>query len=71
MKQKLFDTEIPPLCEYCTYGRAAASNLEILCVKRGIMKSEFSCNKFKYDPLKRIPRELPKLPEYAQSDFDL
>ncbi len=57
----LFSKEIPPRCAYCQ--RASQWEREqVLCVKRGVMREEDSCSKFRYDPLKRTPSKLRTLP---------
>ncbi len=71
MKQKLFNPDIAPSCQYCLHGRASESDLGILCVKCGIVEDDFSCGKYKYDPLKRVPNVLPKLPKFENDEFDL
>ncbi|HCC36010.1 MAG TPA: hypothetical protein DEQ02_10465 [Ruminococcaceae bacterium] len=71
MKQNLFDSDIAPMCQYCLHGRISQSNLGILCVKCGIVDESFSCGKFKYDPLKRVPKAFQSLPEYTHKDFAL
>lgn len=61
-----------PRCEYCRMGKLSADGNSILCPKKGVMDKDFSCKKFKYDPLKRIPTEInPKLPEFNPEDFTI
>lgn len=52
---KYFDKHIEPKCDYCQFGRRAKDGNKVLCEKRGIVECSFSCNKFIYSPLKRIP----------------
>lgn len=54
-KKKLFGNEIPPQCQYCHFGSRAKDGNMVLCEKRGMVKSDFSCPKYVYSPLKRIP----------------
>lgn len=61
---------VQPKCEYCETG-TLASNGNILCPKMGVLSPDFSCKKFKYDPLKRVPKKLPDLPEFSPEDFEL
>lgn len=52
---KLFDKDIPPKCAYCLYGVKSREGNNVLCEKRGVVDLDFSCNKYVYSPLKRIP----------------
>ncbi len=71
MKNTLFRGEISPACEYCEYGRKASDNVMILCIKKGMVSPRYSCRKFLYSPLKRVPRRQPKLPSFSPEDFKL
>lgn len=52
---KYFGKDIPPHCEYCDFGKRAKDGNKVLCDKRGLVDADFSCGKFVYSPLKRIP----------------
>ena len=52
---KYFGKDIPPHCEYCDFGKRAKDGNKVLCDKRGLVDATFSCPKFVYSPLKRIP----------------
>lgn len=52
---KYFDKHITPKCDYCQFGRRAKDGNKVLCEKRGIVDCSYSCGKFVYSPLKRIP----------------
>lgn len=52
---KLFSKDIPPKCEYCLYGVKSREGNKILCEKRGVVEMNYSCSKYVYSPLKRIP----------------
>lgn len=52
---KYFGKDIKPHCEYCEFGKRAKDGNKVLCDKRGLVDAEFSCGKFTYSPLKRIP----------------
>ncbi|MCR5484232.1 MAG: hypothetical protein K6F09_01440 [Clostridiales bacterium] len=72
MKQALFNKGIvEPKCRHCEYGRLTPDGETVLCIKRGIMEADSSCRSFSYDPLKRIPRKAPKIPEYSADDFSI
>lgn len=70
-KKKLFGQQVEPACLYCEKGRPAPDNVMVLCRKYGPVAPTYQCKKFIYDPLKRIPRRQPKLPEYDEEDFKL
>ena len=52
---KYFDKKIQPKCDYCQFGKRAKDGDKVLCEKRGLVDASFSCGKFTYSPLKRIP----------------
>lgn len=54
-KTYYFDKNMPPKCAYCYYGKRTKDGGRILCEKQGLMEETSSCNKFLYEPLKRIP----------------
>lgn len=66
----LFDQNIPPACEYCTHiARAADGTLR--CPRRGAVQPFEHCRAFVYDPLRRVPRRQPPMPEYDPEEFQL
>lgn len=72
MKQGLFNKMLEPRCAYCSRGSMAPTGTEFLCPVKGLVQSNFSCKKFDYDPLKRQPKNGPKLPDgFTASDFSL
>ena len=68
----MFDNNIKPSCAYCQYATELGYD-EYFCVRRGIMSSEGSCGRFRYEPTKRIPMPLPKLDSstYTEDDFKI
>ena len=64
MAVKQFDDH-PPRCEYCVHVRTEKGQL--VCAKRG--RAEKPCISFSYDPLKRVPRQEARLPQYRPEDF--
>lgn len=52
---KYFDKSIEPKCDYCQFGKRAKDGNKVLCEKKGLVDCNFSCGKFSYSPLKRIP----------------
>ena len=53
--KKYFSKSIPPKCDYCHFGKRAKSGNKVLCEKSGLVDCTYSCGKFVYSPLKRIP----------------
>lgn len=70
-RMKLFGNYIQPACEYCNYGEKSSDGQMILCNKKGIVSPDFSCRKFDYSPLKRIPKRIYQLPQFSPEDFVL
>lgn len=72
MKKNLIDSkEVPQICAICSFGTLLADGSGILCKKTGIRQPDSSCKKFEYDPLKRVPRRGPEIPEFTEEDFSL
>ncbi len=71
MSKDLFDKEISPKCKYCRFGAEVLGGEKILCPKKGVLDPDFSCKKYKYDPLKRDPYKLPKPVGFSEDDFTL
>lgn len=69
--QKYFSDEIPPACAYCRYGFPTKDAERYLCEKQGVVPPDYSCRRYVYCPLKRIPRRAPKLKSYTREDFML
>lgn len=52
---KYFDKSITPKCDYCQFGKRAKDGNKILCEKKGLVNADYSCGKFSYSPLRRVP----------------
>lgn len=65
MAVKLFDRH-EPKCEYCVHVRAGSGQLSCVRRKGPVQKP---CGAFCYDPLKRVPRQEARLPQYKPEDF--
>lgn len=63
---KLFRKKIERSCAYCQHGTALETG-KILCAKKGLRPAEGRCGRFRYDPLKRIPKK-PKALDFSQYD---
>ena len=71
MKKKLFEDNLTPACEYCEYGSVADDVKMILCKRSGVVSPYFRCKKFRYSPIRRTPKRMPKLPSFEPSDFSI
>ena len=61
-----------PRCEYCKIGKLTADGNNVLCPKKGVMDKFYSCKKFRYDPLKRVPdTKTPDVFQFSSEDFSL
>lgn len=68
---RLFGKNIEPACAYCENGSPSKDGSMILCDKKGIVSPYYSCRKFCYAPLKRVPKPPMPLPKYSAEDFKL
>jgi len=68
--KEMFNKKMEPACAYCSYGNKSMDGKTILCLKKGAVSPEYSCRKFKYDPLKREPKRLLILPD-TEENFEL
>lgn len=71
MKQSVLNQKIPPACVYCAIGKLSCDGDTVLCTKKGVMQPDSHCRAFRYDPLKRVPREKPKMQQFTTDDFSL
>ncbi|MBQ8551285.1 MAG: hypothetical protein IJ428_00565 [Clostridia bacterium] len=55
------DSDTPRICEFCRFASEIRATEDMLCTHRGVVDKEYTCRKFIYDPLKRVPRALPEL----------
>jgi hypothetical protein len=72
MASELFRKNIEPACCYCSHGTDLGSD-SVMCIKKGVVSSGYSCPKFSYDPFMRRPPEPKKLDvkPYSEEDFSL
>ena len=68
----LFRRKIARSCHYCSKA-TKLDDMQVLCIKRGIVNIDHSCRKFSYDPCKRIPVKAQALDfqKYDQEDYSL
>lgn len=69
MKKKYFGNDIEPSCAYCTFGNRSKEGNKVLCEKTGLVDSDYSCKKFIYDPIKRIPKKQLEIPNQEGDDI--
>ncbi len=53
--------EYEKMCVYCEHATILHDNSYVLCTKKGVVLSTYSCRKFIYDPMKRTTRRKPVL----------
>lgn len=70
-KKKLFGNVKEPRCETCAHGKLSANGESVLCVQGGAVPLTYSCRRYQYDPLRRIPKRRPQLEGYTAADFAL
>lgn len=72
MKKNIIDSKEQSVrCDICLYGTRLADSSGILCEKSGIRAFDSSCKKFRYDPLKRVPKKAPVMMDFSQEDFEI
>ena len=72
VKVMLFRRKIPHSCAYCIHATRLNDD-EALCVKRGIVRIDKACMRFRYDPCKRQPLKIKATDfrKYEEDDFTL
>lgn len=68
---KFFDSSISPMCAYCLHGSPLSGGTEVFCIKKGMVDPMDACRKYKYDPLKRVPKTRDIGRDYDPTDFKL
>lgn len=71
MAKKVFNKKLPQRCEYCLYGNRSQYANEVICKKRGITDVADSCRHYKYDPLKRVPKDNSVQNTFSAEDFSI
>lgn len=71
MAKSLFATNEYRFCSSCLHGHNSNFGDKILCKNMGITDPLFTCKKYKYNPLKRIPFRAPVLPEFDKDEFKI
>ena len=55
-KNNNIEANITKACEFCEFSVPLIDESQVLCKKFGIVSCNYSCKKFIYDLLKRIPK---------------
>ena len=71
LRKNLFDKNIEPMCRYCDNSTMLDDSRFLICTNRGVVETDYSCKKFKYNPLKRAPKPEHKLQQFNKEDFEL
>jgi len=69
--EELFGNRIPPACRYCEHAYPAETEDLRICTKKGLVKEDFSCRAFRYDPLMRVPRRPLEVTHLESEEFSL
>ena len=62
------DGTVERMCAFCEYATslptADREDDHMICEKRGVVYGDYVCRKFRYDLLKRAPKDKPCLGEF-------
>lgn len=64
----LFRKRIEKSCSYCKFGTKLDEE-EVLCSRKGLVSIDGKCRRFRYEPLKRIPKK-PKVQNFSKFEDD-
>lgn len=70
-KKKLFGNKPQPCCGTCALGKLSAEGDVVMCKHAGVVSTEHSCRRFRYDPLKRVPRRERRPEIFDEQTFSL
>lgn len=72
LKQKMLNKDSHSAsCACCIHGNIPKDKSMILCKYKGVTNADESCKKFKYDPLKRVPKKMQIATDFDAEDFKL
>lgn len=60
---------LPKECKYCENATVISDDDYILCSRHGIVSKQYHCKKYAYDPLKRVPKQMPPMPRLSEEDL--
>lgn len=68
----LFRRKIERSCSYCRHG-IKVDETTCLCTKKGLVALDGACRRFRYEPLKRVPKAMAPndFSQYDEVDFSL
>ncbi len=69
--KSLFGEKKEARCETCIHCAFSAKDERLLCEKKGLVKRDGRCFRYRYDPFKRIPQKTPTLPQMKAEEFSL
>ena len=58
------------ICAYCEKAAKLYDSDTVLCEKYGVVSKGFSCKRFTYDPLKRVPPKAQSAPALEYIDIN-
>ncbi len=73
MLKKKDKAETPHICAFCEFAKPlpqGGGREDMICEKHGVVAASHSCRKFRYDLLKRAPKEKPRLDSLAAVVLD-
>lgn len=71
MADKLYGKNIDPDCSYCKIGTYSEDRSVIFCKYKGVIEERYSCRRFQYDPIKRVPKLPRPIDKFSPEDFDI
>ena len=69
--KRLFNKGISPACEYCEHGTTTEAGDMVQCRRKGVVSPYYRCHRFVYNPTRREPKRMPRLPRLNAEDFSL
>ncbi len=69
--KKMFNKDIIKKCAHCLHSTPLANSGEMACKIKGIVFDYDLCRKYKYDPLKRVPKTTKLADNYVPDNFIL
>lgn len=66
-----FGKHIDPQCAYCAHSARQDGKEEVRCQLGRSWPAGGRCRRYRYDPLRRVPRPRPPLPAHEAKEFKL
>ena len=74
VKKNELNDSVEHVCAFCEFAKALPTadgeENDMICEKRGVVRADYVCRKFRYDLLKRAPMEKPRLGELRAVALD-